>query len=286
MNPSATALTLKSGPLRLVVCPELGGCLAGLWHGDTPVLRSQEAADLQTSRESACYPLVPYSNRLGFRRFRWQGRDHVTQPNFDDSPHSVHGVAWQRPWTVTEQGADHATLIYTHASDDHWPFDFTVTQTITLRDQALEMSLAFTNTSAQSQPVGLGWHPYFPKRSRSRLHAEVSARWESDPGTGLPTRPVSQTSLDGDIAHLNFDHCFDGWQGAVRIRDEKLSMRLQSTLTRLVVYTPPNKPYFCVEPVSHVSNAIHMADPVAHGLLVVQPGDTVTATMTLDVNAV
>ena len=286
MNPSATALTLKSGPLRLVVCPELGGCLAGLWHGDTPVLRSREAADLQTSREAACFPLIPYSNRLGFRRFRWQGRDHVTQPNFDASPHSAHGVAWQCPWTITEHGADYATLAYAHVGDDHWPFDFKVTQTITLGDNALDLALAFTNTSAQSQPVGLGWHPYFPKRSRSRLHAEISARWESDPGTGLPTRPVSQTSLDGDVAHLNFDHCFDGWQGAVRIRDEKLSLRLQSSLSRLVVYTPPSKPYFCVEPVSHVSNAIHMADPVAHGLLVVQPGDSVTATMTLEVNAV
>jgi aldose 1-epimerase len=34
-----------------------------------------------------------------------------------------------------------------------------------------------------------------------------------------------------------------------------------------VVFTPDTKrDYYCVEPVSHVSNAIHMADPAAHGL--------------------
>lgn len=257
-----------------------------MWHGDTPVLRSTEAADLQTSRQSACYPLAPYSNRLGFRRFRWQGRDYTTQPNFDDSPHSVHGVAWQRAWSVSEQGPDHAVLVYRHQGDAHWPFDFTLSQTIKLSEASLEMALAFTNDASQPQPVGLGWHPYFPKRSRSRVHAEVSARWESDSSTGLPTRPVSQTGLDGDVAHLDFDHCFDGWQGAARIRDEKLSLRLHSDLTRLVVYTPPDKPYFCVEPVSHVSNAIHLADSVAHGLQVVQPGAGAQARMTLEVSAI
>ena len=51
-----------------------------------------------------------------------------------------------------------------------------------------------------------------------------------------------------------------------------------------MVYTPQNKDYFCVEPVSHVSNAIHMADPAAHGLRTLAPGEGFEATMTLDVN--
>ena len=50
-----------------------------------------------SSRLAGCYALAPYSNRLGYRRFRWLGHDHTTAPNFDDCPHSVHGVAWQRP---------------------------------------------------------------------------------------------------------------------------------------------------------------------------------------------
>lgn len=282
---SPPALELRAGALRLALRPDLGGCIAGLWRDGLPVLRSTEPDALQASRPSACYPLAPYSNRLGYRRFRWQGRDHTTQPNFDDSPHSVHGVAWQRPWTVLSARETEAEIAFTHAGDADWPFAFELRQRFVLEPGALTAAFVFTNRADQPQPVGLGWHPYFPKRTRSRLHVELSDRWESDP-TGLPTRKLPQPGIDGDIAHLAFDHCFEGWRGAARIRDEKLSVKLTSSLPYLVVFTPATREYFCVEPVSHVSNAIHMADPLAHGLRSVAPGAAVDAWMKLEIAGV
>jgi aldose 1-epimerase len=281
---SISSLELRQERLRLVLRPDLGGCIAGLWQGDVPVLRSTEAAELASSRLSGCYPLAPYSNRLGYRRFRWGGQDHTTAPNFDDNPHSVHGVAWQRPWQVLSHSDAQAELSYTHTPDAHWPFAFVARQRFVLSADALEVHLGFTNTAAHPQPVGLGWHPYFPKRSRSRLHIELTDRWESD-ASGLPTRRVAQPGIDNDVAHLSFDHCFEGWRGAARLRDEKLSLKLTSSLPYLVVFTPEQKPYYCVEPVSHVSNAIHMADPAAHGLRTVAPQATLDAWMKLEISA-
>jgi aldose 1-epimerase len=285
---SHPSIELRAGELRLALRPDLGGSIAGLWlggpQGEQPVLRSTEAAALASSRQAGCYPLAPYSNRLGYRRFRWLGQDHTTAPNFDDNPHSVHGVAWQRPWEVLPTTRDHEVeLRHVHAADAHWPFAFELRQRYVLTPAALEVHLAFTNRAAQPQPVGLGWHPYFPKRSRSRLHIELTDRWENDP-SGLPTRRVPQPGIDGDVSHLGFDHCFEGWRGAARIRDEKLSLRLTSSLPYLVVYTPETKPYYCVEPVSHVSNALHMADPLAHGLRSLAPQSTFDAWMKLEVD--
>ncbi len=277
-------LELRAGDLRLALRPDLGGSVAGLWRGDVAVMRSTEPAELAGARQSACYPLAPYSNRLGYRRFRWLGQDHTTQPNFDDNPHSVHGVAWQRPWDVVSSSADQAELRYVHTPDHHWPFAFELRQRLVLTPDALELHLAFSNRAAHTQPVGLGWHPYFPKRPHSRLHAELTDRWEND-ASGLPTRRVPQPGIDGDVAHLGFDNCFEGWKGAARLRDDKLSMRLTSSLPYLVVYTPAHSPYYCVEPVSHVSNAIHMADPAAHGLRTLAAGATFDAWMKLEVSA-
>lgn len=280
---SQPPLELRAGDLRLALCPGLGGSIAGLWLGDTAVLRSTEPAELSGARLSGCYPLVPYSNRLGYRRFRWQGQDYTTLPNFDDNPHSVHGVAWQRAWNVLSASASAAELSYAHAADGHWPFAFEVRQRFVLSADALEVHLAITNRANAPQPVGLGWHPYFPKRPRSRLHIELAERWDSD-ASGLPTRKVPQPAgIDGDVAHLGFDNCFEGWKGPARIRDEKLSLRLTSSLPYLVVFTPETKPYYCVEPVSHVSNAIHMSDPQAHGLRSLPPGATFDAWMKLEV---
>ena len=91
---------LHAGALRLALRPDLGGCIAGFWHRDMPILLSAEPGSLSASRPSGGFPLVPYSNRLGYRRFRWKGHDHTTRANFGDHPHSIHGVGWQRPWEI------------------------------------------------------------------------------------------------------------------------------------------------------------------------------------------
>ena len=282
MPASTPSFELHAGALRLALRPDLGGCIAGLWHRDTPILRSTEPSALSASRPSGCYPLVPYSNRLGYRRFRWKGADYTTQPNFDDNPHSVHGVGWLRAWEIESSSAQEVVLRLVHRGDADWPFAFEARQYFTLTPNSLGVQMVFTNTAEVAQPVGLGWHPYFPKRSRSRLHIELSHRWDSD-ATQLPVRKVAQPGIDSDVSHLAFDNCFEGWRGPARIRDEKFSLQLSSSLSYLVVFTPQQKDYFCVEPVSHVSNAIHMADPAAHGLRTVPAGETTEAAMRLEV---
>ena len=277
-----STIELHAGDLRLALRSDLGGAIAGLWKGGLPVLRSTDPAALATSRGSGGYVLAPYSNRLGYRRFRWQGQDYTTAPNYDDNPHSLHGVAWQRPWTLASSSATEAELLYRHGGDADWPFAFELRQRLVLGPDSLELHLSLANRAPQVQPVGLGWHPYFARRPHSRLHVELTDRWESD-ASGLPTRRVPQPGIDGDVAHLAFDHCFEGWRGAVRLRDEKLSLRLTSSLPYLVVYTPQGQDFYCVEPVSHVSNAIHMSDPAAHGLRLLAPGASFDAWMKLEI---
>lgn len=276
------SLELHAGALRLALRPDLGGSIAGLWHGGLAVMRSTEPAELTLPRASASYPLVPYSNRIGNRRFSWQGREYTTAENFGDYPHSVHGIAWLRPWEVTASSASDASIRYRHTPDAHWPFAFEVVQHYHLSETALTVRYVFTNTGAVAAPAGLGWHPYFPKRAKSRLDIAVTGRWDSD-ATHLPVRREAQPGIAAEIAALDFDNCFDGWTGAARIADEAFAIKLTSSLPYLVIYTPQDKDYYCVEPVSHVSNAIQHEDPAAHGLRTLEPGAVFEATMTLKV---
>ncbi|HSV59238.1 MAG TPA: aldose 1-epimerase, partial [Variovorax sp.] len=209
MTTPSSPVELHAGELQLALRPDLGASIAGFWRAGLPVLRSGDAAVLDKPNAGAGFAMAPYSNRLGFGRFRWQGQDHTVRPNYEGSPHPMHGVAWQRPWAVIRQSDAEAELRYEHTADADWPFDFSVLQRVLLTPAALELQLVFTNTATLPQPVGLGWHPYFPKRSRSRLHIEVAERWEADVNQ-LPTRKVAQASIDGDVAHLAFDNCFGG----------------------------------------------------------------------------
>jgi aldose 1-epimerase len=282
-RPSSVGLELTAGPLRLALRPDLGAAIAGLWCGGLPVLHSAEPAALTTPRPSGGFVLAPYSNRLGDRRFHWQGQDHTTAPNTAGSPHSLHGLAWARPWAVVSVGADQAELLLAHAPDADWPFAFTLRQRLLLTPNALKIALAFTNTDTRSQPVGLGWYPFFHRRAGSHLQIDLSHRWDSDPLTLLPATKRPQPGIDADVAQLAFDHCFEGWRGAALIHDEALSLRLSASLPYLVVFTPARQPYFCVEPVGHVNNAIQMADPAAHGLCDLAAGATLEASFLLEI---
>lgn len=278
-------IELRHGPMRAALRPDLGASIAGLWFDGMPVLRSaDDPAVLPGARDSGCFPLAPYSNRIGWRRFTWQGRAHELEPNrINDEPHALHGSAWLAAWRVEHADVTRAVLRHTQAPDARWPFAFEIEQRFELHRTGLRIEMDLLNTDRATQPAGLGWHPYFPRRASSRIHVECSTRWERDPATKLPTHRVPQRGIDAEVRHLDFDHVFEGWPGHARIRDEALAVTLASSLPYLVVYTPPQQPHFCVEPVSHVIDAIRMDTPAAHGIVALAPGETMRAWMTLDV---
>lgn len=279
-------IELKAGRLRCELQPGLGGCIAGFWMDGLPVLRSTAAAELSSSRQSGCYPLVPFSNRIGQATLEWQGTQHPLVRNNGDEPHAIHGVGWQRPWSVLDSDETSAMLAYEHRPDAAWPFAFDCSHTFLLRPEGLEMILALTNQSDRPAPAGLGWHPYFAKRSRSHVTFEATGRWEMGPDK-LPTERTASTGLDADCTGLEVDHCYDGWNGSAELRDECMRVRVQSGLTRLVACTGAARAYVAIEPVSHVSNAVHLyasgASAAALGLAVLQPGESMMAQMSIAV---
>lgn len=273
-------MILRQGSLRAALRPDLGGSLAGLWWEGEPLLRSCEPEQLEGPRQSACFAMLPYSNRIGGCAFRWQGQAYRTRPNFGAHPHSLHGPGWQRAWAVGEQGPDRVSLHLRHAADEDWPFDFEATQTLQLRDQALHWQLQLRNTDARAQPAGLGWHPYFLHRAGSHLQAQVDRRWERG-DDALPREARAHAALDLDLADSDLDHGFDGWSGEALITDQRLRLRLTASTRRLVVFTPPGAAHYCVEPVSHAINAVQAEDPLALGLVALAPGAHVAGWMQL-----
>lgn len=281
-------IELTAGPLRCEIVPELGGCLAGLWWGDAPVLRSTPAAQLRRARLSGCYPLVPFSNRIAHATLVWQGTQHPLVRNNGDEPHAIHGVGWHHPWSVLEQDATSAMLSFEHRADPSWPFAFDCSHTLRVRPGALEMTLALTNQSPEPAPSGLGWHPAFVKRPGSHLAFRAQGLWELGPDK-LPTVRRSTEGIDAAAATLDIDHCYDGWDGTVHLHDPQLKLRIHSGLSRLVVFTNQGRDTIAIEPVSHVSNAVHLVDAGATaadlGLRILQPGETMVAQMTIEVEA-
>ena len=279
MHSMPAALELRHAALHLSLRPDLGGSIEGLWFQGLPVLRSSAPGTLASVRLSACYPLLPYSNRIAHAQLRWNGTNYPLVKNAGNEAHAIHGVGWQKPWQVLEAGSSFATLRLVHQPDAAWPFAFAAVQTFSIKDNALEVTLSITNQSPGAVPVGLGWHPYFTKRADSDVQFATTGMWEMG-SDKLPTQRSDSPGLDRTCAQLLIDNCFDGWSGSAMVRDSQLSTRLDSDLRRLVVYTEPTQDCIAIEPVSHVNNAMNQG--VRHselGVVVLAAGQSWQAHM-------
>ena len=278
-------LTLTHGALRCDIVPGLGGAIVGLWFDGIAVLRPPPQAGLTHVREAGSYPLLPFSNRIGQARMLWDGVCYTLASNFAPEPHAIHGVGWQRPWAVSDKGADFAQLSLQYGGGSGWPFAFECRQTLQLHANALQLTLMLTNRAGHAAPMGLGWHPYFAKRPGSRIRFAASGRWEMG-SDKLPTGRLPVPGLETACATLDVDHCFDGWSGMVQLVDDGLRSTITSDLDCLVVFTHPSRNFVAIEPVSHVNNALHLAsggDVRALGVQVLQSGQSMTAQMCIAV---
>jgi aldose 1-epimerase len=273
-------LRLVDGALDCVLAPALGGCLLALrWNGHD-VLRPAPL-DIDTARQAASYPLVPWSNRIGHGMLRWRGRTWALHGHNGGEPHPIHGIGWQDAWEVLHAMPREARLRLRHAGDARWPFAFECTQRLAVADGVLAMELAITNQAGDPMPGGVGWHPFFVKRPGARLRLRTRGRWEMGDDK-LPTTHAAHGGLDTCCDGLDLDHCFDGWDGQAQLQDEVLRVTLSSTLDHVVVFTRPERDVVAIEPASHANNAFGDARIAALGAAAgareLAPGERFTAT--------
>ena len=295
------ALTLAAGEAIVEIVPDVGGAIASFrWRG-ADVLRPTppEARAARDVRRHACYPLVPYSNRIASATLRHAGRDHALARNFGDSPHAIHGVGWQRAWSTIAADATTARLALEHDRAGEgaaaWPWPFRATQAFSLRADArgaaLSVRLAIENTGADPFPFGLGWHPFFPKPVGTTLAFDAAWVWIND-ATQLPVERVSvperwRFATARAIGATVLDNVFEPSTGAATIAwpDAGISIAIDadSALDRRVVYVPAGRDFLAFEPVTHMTDAFNRAargqpDTGARSL---PPGATFSCTMRL-----
>lgn len=226
--------------------------------------------------QMASFPLVPYANRIAQGRFSFGGRDHRVPLNFGDHPHSIHGLGWTSRWTAKAVTQDSAWLVHQHDGGAGWPWPYRAEQRIAVSPEAVEMGLTVRNLADEATPTGLGFHPYFQADEDTRLQFEADSLWLSTPDM-LPEREVAADALSDWAAGAPvmggslIDNVYGGWSGsATVIRGDGIRLTLTAGgAPWLHVYRPPHSRDFCLEPVSHMPDAINRAA----GMDVLAPGE-------------
>ncbi len=275
-------LSLSAGPALLRLAPAVGGAIADWWHGDTPVLRPllPDALEEADPRGMASYPLVPVSNRVAGNRFSFAGLTHHLPPLLGGQ--SIHGAGWQLPWQVQDSGPAHATLALRYPGGLLWPFAFAAEQRFRLAPDALRLEIIVRNEAEHAAPFAIGMHPFFPRTPTARLHFAAQHVWQHD-GNLIPTHRA-EVPPQWDHRHglvvgtVALDHCFATWRGLARIvwpeHNLALSIAAAPAFRHLVVFIPPGRDFFCVEPVANMTDGINRIDgSTEHGMAILRPGE-------------
>jgi aldose 1-epimerase len=288
-------VTLTSGPARCQIAPGAGGAIAGFWWEkegrriDWLRPASPAAVARGDAGEMASFPMVPYGSRIRHARFLFCGREVVEAPAAGS--HALHGHGWRRSWAVVERAESRLVLEYEHPADA-WPWPYRARQSFALTSEALEITLELENRSEALMPAGLGFHPFFPRTPDATVAAQTSGVWLTDaemlPIEHAAVPPGWELARGRRVADLALDNVFTGWAGDAVMTWPERGARLRLSATQplmsfLVLYTPRGRDFFCVEPASHVTDAINLArEGVAEtGLRVLAPEARRAAHMTL-----
>ncbi|MBA4491685.1 aldose 1-epimerase [Paracoccus sp. S1E-3] len=280
------ALVLENDWLRVGIDLQGGVLTFGETRGGRPFLRGRTGSG-EDPRVSACFPLVPLCNRVGGNRFTFAGQDYALRPNRDE-PLYLHGDGWQGRWSLTDHGTDAASMAFQHEGAD--PYRYRAEQHIALSNDQLSLTLNVTNQGAVTLSFGLGFHPYFP-RDGAEIRFGASEWWRAGPDHLPVARETPPPEADfrepRGLPHWTLNNAYDGWDGVAAIhlpaRGLEVQMQADPLFGALMVYAPAeDRSFFCLEPMSHLPNALNM--PGQPGMRPLRPGESLGGTMTLTIH--
>ena len=259
--------------------------------------------------------LFPFPNRIRDGRFSWQGRDYQVPPPDPTQKNAIHGFACRGPWRVIDRGADGESAWVTGEfrcsvdspqSRAFWPADHQLQLTIRLGPGTLRLEAVVSNPDSVPLPFGLGYHPYFRlpftgTTAPDDCSVEVPAAefWElkdSLPtGKRWPVDPARDLNQPRRMGELKLDDVLTGLPARAARMDglieraaiaagpgRPMRMFCSAAFRDMVVFNPPHRQAFCVEPYTCTTDAINLqARGIDAGLLVLDPGATWSAVVEL-----
>ena len=281
-TPVLERLILRNDRMQAEVLPQVGGGLARLdWlQGGERValLRGLPEGFLGTPLpgQLACFPLLPWSNRMAPTGFAFEGVQYVPQPNREGEPCPIHGDGWQQAWRVAAQHDTSLTLGLDRSAAPI--FAYTAELRYTLADDALVVELSVRNAGSTALPFGLGLHPWMPDPQGALLQAGANSVWIAGPDK-LPLArqdipPHWRFDNPSALPQDGVDNVFEGWHGDARISwpARGVALEVRADMDYFILYVPPGRDVFCFEPVDHPINAHNL--PGQPGLSVLAPGAT------------
>lgn len=267
---------LQNKHWQVGILPQTGASVAygrvrygGVW---LDVMRPTSENDYNNASLSSSFLLIPWSNRIRAGKIHFGGTTYQLSDLRADGT-AMHGDVRTREWTVIDADERKIKLAINSTEQAHvnFPFKFRAEVEYRLQNTDFVMSIKLKNIDHRDFPAGFGFHPYFVRPSGLQVSVPCEMHYELEnalPTTGIP-QPLPETldfrelrSVDDQVIDDVFTARI-GNQPAQIVYPEwnlQLGYYADSLFKHFILFTPPNKPFFALEPVTNTNDGFNLYD--------------------------
>ena len=220
-------------------------------------------------RTCSVMTLFPTPNRIRDGVFIFDGKKYQGKN---------HGIVKHATFEVTKLsetkygGTIEAKLVISPENDNKYyqafPFACILTLQITLDSTTITYQYSVCNLDNKTLPYGLAIHPFFEKQDDDvRIQVFADSYMENDPnhlptGTLLPAIGEYDLTKPTQVNSLQLDHVYTNIKkqpcAVIEFSDKTVTLQTSDEFKKLVVYTPQDSPFFCLENQTCSTDAINM----------------------------
>jgi len=284
---------IENSSWQVGILPETGASIAfGRLKRDKrsyDFLRPTPESSYRNPSNCASFAVIPWSNRLRAGHFRFQGTDYQLEITSNDGT-AIHGVVRHHPWQVESFSATRLAVRFDSADfqNINFPFHFSASINFILDDEQFSIVTWIKNEDKTPFPAGFGHHPYFVRSlvgDADPVELEIPCAEYFQLENSLPsTDPVPvEPRVDFRTARLLgpelINDCLTGRIAGQPARfyygnsGTQIALHMEPIFQNIVLYTPEEKPFFAVEPVTNANDGFNLFDKgiPGSGVFVLEP---------------
>ena len=286
-------LVLAAGNVQARIAPDRGSNLFSLKVGEIELIHVHPDRPLGPDF-TGNFCIYPVPNRVRNSKFTFEGTEcsfeGLIPPRGNDV--LVHGLVRALSWNYGKPlTVDAGAIGWTHVhwdesreEFDRFPFTNTLEHRYTITPQGVLVDYTTTNLSGKRMPYGYALHPSFKRLSpndRVRLPAKSVLEMDDEllpTGESIKVRGKKGFDLNKAqlLSALDLDHVYTDLTGfpSIEYPEHDLRVTIESSEDfRFVVIHTRDPKTVEIEPQTCSTDAFNAPNPVAAGLLVLEPGE-------------
>ncbi|MCB4807835.1 aldose 1-epimerase [Tamlana sp. 62-3] len=248
----------------------------------------KDLAPLKYENTYASSILFPFANRIKDGEYKFEGKIYKFDINEPKNNNALHGLVFNKTFNIVSTKASeneaHIVLLYSEMEKHPaFPYTYNITITYTFTRTTVSLNVIIKNTSNNTFPFTLGWHPYFSSENlyQSNISFNSLEKIElDDRNITSGVKPAPET--DFKIKNKTLDDCWILNSDEIVFKTPAYKLQFNSNAKQnfLQIYTPPAPNTIAIEPTTGVSNSFN--NQIGLQLLGPDQSEQITWTITID----